>query len=594
MAVGSHPARPAKPGLGRVASAGGAARRLQRWRGRGAGWAVLSLTIAGILAVPTLTVLGSVFAPAEEIWQHLAATVLPDYVGNTLGLLVGVGAGVLLLGVATAWLVTSCRFPGRGFCEWALLLPMAMPAYIVAYAYTDLLQFAGPVQSSLRAWFGWRRNDYWFPEIRSLEGAVVVMTLVFYPYVYLLARTAFLQQSATLFEISRLLGRGPWRTFLTVALPLARPAIAAGVALALMETAADFGTVQYFAVDTFTTGIYRTWFGMGSLVAAAQLAAVLLLVVLVVLALERLARGRARFHHAPRAARRLPPFGLRGLPAAGALVVCLLPLLLGFAVPVGALLRLATIRGDARAGTVFTELALHSLVLAATTALLAVVLATLLAYGLRVAPSPLTRLATRVAVLGYAVPGAVIAVGTLMAFGWFDRTADGWVRAVAGGSIALLLSGTLGALILAYLVRFLAAAFNTVEASLMRIAPSLDEVPRTLGAGPASTLVRVHLPLLRGGLLTAAMLVFVEVMKELPATLIVRPFNFDTLAIRVYRLAADERLAEASTAALAIVAVGLLPVIVLSLAIARSAVAAPRGESHGDSEAAYLAGDSGR
>ncbi len=548
---------------------GGAARAGPGWV-----WAAAALVVAGILAVPTLTVLASVFTPSEGVWEHLAATVLPGYLANTGGLLLGVGVGVLVVGVGTAWLVTMCRFPGRAVCEWALLLPMAMPAYIVAYAYTDLLQYAGPVQSTLRAWFGWRRHDYWFPEIRSLEGAVVVMTLVFYPYVYLAARSAFLQQPAALFEVSRLLGRGAWRSFFTVALPLARPAIVAGLTLALMETVADFGTVQYFAVDTFTTGIYRTWFGMGSRVAAAQLAAVLLLVVLAVLLLERLARGRARYHAAPQHARPLPPFPLRGAAAAGALVACMLPLTLGFFVPAGALLRLATTGGDVRAGAVFTQLAVHSLVLAGVTALVAVALAAVLAYGLRVAPSPLTRLTTRLAVLGYAVPGAVIAVGTMIALGWLDNTLDQWAREHWGVSVGLLVSGTVAALVLAYLVRFLAAAFNTVEASLTRIAPGLDEVARTLGCGPGRTLLRVHLPLLRGGLLTGALLVFVEVMKELPATLVVRPFNFDTLAIRVYRLAADERLSEASTAALAIVAVGLLPVILLSVAIARSRLGA--------------------
>ena len=546
-----------------------------RWR-TGAGtaqpaWAVPALLIAAVLSVPTLAIVGSVFAPAGEIWEHLLATVMGEYVRNTLVLALGVGAGVLVIGVATAWLVTMCRFPGRATCEWALLLPMAMPAYIVAYTYTDLLQFSGPVQSSLRAWFGWRRGDYPFPDIRSLEGAIFVMALTFYPYVYLLARAAFLQQSANLFEASRALGRGPWRSFFGVALPLARPGIAAGVALALMETLADFGTVQFFAVDTFTTGIYRTWFGMGSLTAAGQLAAVLLLVVLLVLALERLARGRARFHHAPHGARPLPPAALSPPRAAVALAACLLPIVLGFAVPAAALVHLTLTRGgDARAGALFGQLAAHSFLLAGTTAFVAIAVATVLAYALRVAPSPLTLFATRVAVLGYAVPGAVIAVGTLIAFGALDRTIDAGVRAATGAPVGLLVSGTVVALVLAYLVRFLAASFNAVEASLTRITPSLDEAPRSLGHGPTSTLLRVHLPLLRGGLLTGAMLVFVDVMKELPATLVVRPFNFDTLAIRVYNLAADERLAEASTAALTIVLVGLLPVIALSVAIARS------------------------
>jgi len=545
-------------------------RRLATPRGRDTGWALIALVIAAPLALPTLAVLASAITPSEEIWRHLATTVLGEYVANTLWLVLGVGAGVLVIGVGAAWLVTMCHFPGRAVWEWALLLPMAMPAYLVAYTYTELLQFAGPVQGSLRAWFGWRKGDYWFPEIRSLEGAIVVMALVFYPYVYLLARAAFLQQPASLFETSRLLGWGPWRSFLLVAVPLARPAIAAGVALALMETLADFGTVQYFAVDTFTTGIYRTWFGMGSLATAAQLAAVLLLVVFVVLMLERLARGRARFHLSARGERPQVLFALTGPRAVGAQLACALPVLFGFALPTGVLGSMALRGGDARAGAVFGQLAVHSFALAATAAVLAGLIAFLLAYALRVAPNAVTRLATRVAVLGYAVPGAVIAVGILLAFGGIDRAIDQGAQASVGHSVGLVLSGSVVALILAYLVRFLAAGFNPVEASLTKIAPSLDEASRTLGHGPGSTLLRIHLPLLRGGLLTAAMLVFVEVLKELPATLVVRPFNFDTLAIRVYRLASDERLAEASTAALTIVGVGLLPVIVLSWAIART------------------------
>jgi iron(III) transport system permease protein len=526
--------------------------------------------LAGLLALPVLVVLGSLLLPRDEVWEHLGATVLPHYVANTAWLLLGVGLGVLVIGTSTAWLVTMCRFPGSRVFEWALLLPMAMPAYLMAYTYTDLLDVAGPVQHALRAWTGWGPRDYWFPPIRSLGGAVTVMALVFAPYVYLLARAAFLEQSVCVLEASRTLGRGPWRSFTGVALPLARPALVAGLTLALMETLADFGTVEYFAVDTFTTGIYRSWFGMGSPVTAAQLASLLLLTVVAVKTVERLARGRARFHHTSSRYRRLVPYRLRGPRAAGACLACLLPLLFGFVVPAGVLVRLTLERGDRLAGALFPRLAANSAILALLAALLAVLAAALIAGSLRLAPGRLTRLGAALATLGYAVPGSVIAVGILLTVGRVDNAVDAWMRATWNVSTGLLLSGTIAALLFAYLVRFLAVSFQTVEAGLLKIRPSMEHASRTLGRGPLGTLRAVHAPLMRGSLLTAGLLVFVEVMKELPATLIVRPFNFDTLAVRVYRLASDERLAEASTPALAIVAVGILPVIVLSLAIARS------------------------
>lgn len=529
-----------------------------------------ALIAAGLLAVPVVVILASLARPRDEVWDHLAATVLPRYVANTALLLLGVGAGVLVLGVGTAWLVTMCRFPGSRTLEWALLLPMAMPAYLMAYTYTDLLDVAGPVQAALRAWTGLNVREYWFPPVRSLGGAAAVMALVFFPYVYLLARAAFLEQSVCVLEASRTLGRGPWRSFFGVALPLARPGIVAGLTLALMETLADFGTVEYFAVDTFTTGIYRSWFGMDSRLTAAQLAGVLLLVVLGVKSLERLARGGARYHHTSLRYRRLAAFELHGLRAAAALLACTLPLALGFFLPAGALVRLSFIHGDRLAGALLPRLAANSVLLAALAGALAVVLSVAVAGSLRLAPGWPTRLGAATATLGYAVPGSVIGVGILATTGYADNALDRWMRAAWGRSTGLLLSGTIVALVFAYLVRFVAVALHTVEAGLAKIRPSMEDASRTLGRGPLGTLGAVHAPLMRGSLLTAGLLVFVEVMKELPATLIVRPFNFDTLAVRVYRLAADERLAEASTPALAIVAAGVLPVIVLSVAIARS------------------------
>jgi len=534
------------------------------------GWTIATLAIACLVAMPVVVVLSRILIPTDGVWEHLASTVLPYYLANTAQMVLGVGTGTLVIGVGAAWLATMCRFPGSRVLEWALLLPMAVPAYVMAYVYTDLLQFVGPVQTMLREVTGWTRRDYWFPEIRSLGGAVVMLTLVLYPYVYLLSRAAFLEQSVCVLEVSRTLGRGPYRSFFGVALPLARPAIVAGLALVLMEVLADFGTVQYFAVDTFTTGIYRTWFAMGQPVAAAQLASVLMLFVLALLLIERWSRGAAKFHHTTSRYRTLPSYRLRGLRGAMAPVACLLPLLLGFFVPGAALVRLAMREGDALLGQMFWRLATNSVLLASLTATLAVALALVIAYGLRLRPSPVLKGAARVASMGYAVPGSVIAIGVLIPFARFDNALDAFMVQHFGISTGLLMSGTIGALIFAYLVRFLAVSFNTIEASLGKIRQNMDHASRILGQTASSTLRKVHAPLMLGSLLTAGLLVFVDVMKELPATMIVRPFNFDTLAVRTYQLASDERLAEAAAPALAIVAVGIIPVILLSLAITRS------------------------
>jgi iron(III) transport system permease protein len=535
----------------------------------GHGWTLIGLVPALAVALPVLVVASSLLLPSGEVWAHLAQTVLADYVRNTVLLALGVGIGVTLIGVGAAWLVTMCEFPGRSVLDWALLLPLAVPTYLIGYTYTDLLQYAGPVQGALRDLMDWSRNDYWFPEIRSLGGAVVVMALVLYPYVYLLARAAFLEQCLCLLDVSRTLGRGPWGSFFEVAVPLARPAIAGGVALALMEALADFGTVQYFGVSTFTTGIYRTWFALGEPNAAAQLAAALMAFVLLVMVLERWSRRFARYVHTA-TSRPRPAYRLRGGRAVLAAGACAAPVLLGFGLPVLVLLRMTLARSDPLLGGMFLELARNSFLLAALAAALTAGLALLVAYGLRLRPTPLMQAAARVAGLGYAIPGAVIAVGVLIPFARLDNALDAWMRANFGISTGLLLTGTIAVLLFAYLVRFFALALNTVEAGLAKINRNLDDAARMLGHSPGRSLLRVHVPLLWGSVLTAVILVFVDVLKELPATLILRPFNFETLAVRVYRFAADERLAEASTAALAIVLVGLLPVILLSRAIARA------------------------
>lgn len=525
--------------------------------------------VAALVAAPILVVLASVVAPTGDVWRHLATTVLPDYVRNSLALMGGVGAGTLVLGVGAAWLVTMTDVPGRRTFEWALLLPMAIPAYILAYAYTDFLQVSGPLQTWLRDVTGLGLSELRLPRVRSLGGATAMLTLALYPYVYLLTRSAFLEQSASVLEASRSLGRGAWASFARVSLPLARPGIAAGVALALMETLADFGTVEYFGVVTFTTGIYRTWFGLGERAAAAQLAALLLVFVLVLILLER---GLGRRPDAAPPTSRFRPlarYPLQGLRAAGAAAFLTLPIVLGFVLPAGILVALAL---DAPAGIgadVFVYLR-NTVVVALVTAVATLAVALLLAYGRRLRPSRVVRAGTRVAAMGYAVPGSVIAVGVLLPLGWLDGRIDAAAEALFGVGPGLLLSGTILGLVFAYLVRFLAVAYGGIEASLQKITVNMDDAARSLGRRGLTTLATVHLPLLRGSLLTAALLVIVDVMKELPATLIVRPFDFDTLAVRVYRLASDERLREAAPGALAIAAVGLVPVVVLSVAIARS------------------------
>lgn len=525
--------------------------------------------IALLLMLPILSILAHLLQPDQGSWEHLSQTLLPRYLTNSLLLVLVVGVLVPLIGSVTAWLTTLCRFPGDRIFTWALVLPLAVPGYVVAYAYTDVLDVAGPVQTWLRASFGWQVGDYWFPQIRSLPGAALLLSLVLYPYVYLLARAAFLQQSACVLEVGRTLGYRPWGLFFSVALPLARPAIAAGTALALMETLADYGTVSFFGVSTFTTGIVRAFSAFGDRVAAAQLAALLLVGVLALLLLERWSRSRKQYHHTTGRYSSLPQFRLSGLRATLAIIACGLPLLLGFLLPAGLLFWMWLDRAQGKIDTRFLGWAWNSFSLGAVTALLAVLIGLLLAYGLRQRGSRLLAGLARLGGMGYAVPGTVIAVGAIIPLAALDRTLANLLHELFGSKTGLLLSGSIVALVYTYLVRFLSVSMNTLDASLSKVRFTLDEAARTLGRRPASVLRDVHAPLLVSGLATAALLVFVDVMKELPATLLLRPFNMDTLAVQAHNLAADERLADAGLPSLAIVAVGILPVILLSRAIAK-------------------------
>jgi iron(III) transport system permease protein len=522
-----------------------------------------ALAVGVLLALPVLFVVVSVFGGVSETWSHLAATALPRYVWSTVLLLLMVAWGVISMGVVSAWLVTAYRFPGRATLEWALMLPLAMPAYVMAYAYTDWLQFTGPVQSALRSLTGWQAREYWFPEIRSLPGAAAMLSFALYPYVYLIARTAFNEMPRSAIEAGRLAGLGAWAAFFRVAVPLARPAIAAGASLALMETLADFGTVSYFALEVFTTGIFKAWLSMGDIAAAGQLSSCLLAFVVLVLGLERATRGRAAYH-AGAARRPATPHRLTGGAAAAALIACAAPVFFGFLLPALLLGWLAWGEKAAYLGARFVVLVGNSFSLAGLTALVAVVLATVMAYAARLTRSHWVSTANRIASLGYAVPGAVIAVGVLVPLGRLDNALAESIESLFGVKMGLLLTGTVVALVYAYLVRLLAVALQTTEAGLLKITPSMEHAARSLGSTAAQTLARVHVPLLARSLASAALLVFVDVLKELPATFALRPFNFDTLAIEAYNLAKDERLAEAAVPSLVIVAVGLLPVVYVS------------------------------
>ena len=534
-------------------------------------WPVGALAVASLLAVPLIAVLYLAMSPSDDIWSHLVSTVLGHYVRTTLLLMLGVGIGTLVIGAGTAWLVTMYRFPGRRIFEWALLLPLAVPAYVIAYVYTDLLEYAGPVQGLVRDVFGWTRpQDYWFPEIRSLGGAVSMMTLVLYPYVYLLTRASLLEQSVCVLEVSRTLGSGPWATATRVALPLARPALVVGVSLALMEALNDFGTVNYFAVATFTAGIYDVWLNMSSTAGAAQLAVVLLMFVLVLIAAERLARRGQRYHHTTSRYRALPNRRLRGPAGWLATLACLAPVGLGFLLPASVLALYSARDPGTAANPTFLAYAFNSIGLATAAALLALALGLVLAYGMRLDGGPVLKAAARFAGAGYAVPGAVLAVGVMIPLTGLDNTVDGFLRRTIGVSTGLLLSGTVAAVVFGYVIRFLALTLGTVDAALAKIAPGIDGAARTLGAGPGRTLMAVHLPMLRGSLLTAGLLVFVDCMKELPMAMLLRPFNFETLATYVHQLASDELLEEAAPGALAIVLAGIVPVVLLSTAIRRA------------------------
>lgn len=526
------------------------------------GWITGSWATALLLGLPVIALLFSAFSAEGDLFRHLADTVLLDYLANTLGLVVGVVLLSLLFGVPTAWLVAMCQVPGRRALQWALMLPMAMPSYIVAYVYTDLLDYSGPLQAGLRALFGWNSPaDYWFPAIRSLGGAAWVLALVLFPYVYLLARASFLEQSVSLIHSSRLLGCTPWQSFRRLSLPLARPAIMVAVSLVAMETLADFATVHFFAINTLTTAVYDTWLGYGSLATAAKLSCLMLLAVVLLIALERRSRSRQQVFQKSMGHEQPLRYPLKGMSRWLAAFWCWGLVLAGFGLPFVILLDYGVRYFELSWTPEFVRFAGNSLLISALTALLAMGIALLLGFFRRLDGGIKSLLPLRIAAMGYAMPGTVLAIGVLVPLTALDFAINDLAEWLGRQGPGLLLTGTITAIVFGYLVRFVAIAIGSVESSMGKISPSLDMAARSLGQGDGGMLRRVHLPLVRRGLFAGAMLVFIESMKELPAALLLRPFNFDTLATHVYQFVSDEMLERGALGAIVIVLVGLLPLI---------------------------------
>lgn len=528
-------------------------------------WTLGAVVIAAVVLAPILSIAWLALTPTENIWPHLMSTVLPRYLITTLALMFGVAILTAAMGTGAAWLISQYRFPGRDWLAHALLFPLAIPAFVGAYVLVDLLDYAGPVQAALRATFGWTTaRDYWFPEIRSLPAAILVLSFALYPYVYLLARAAYREQSGRAYEVARALGCGPWGLFLRIGWPLARPAIAAGVALALMETVADYGTVLHFGVQTLTTGVFSTWLNGGNAGGAAQIAGVILFLILLLVGLERAGRGGARFHRLGRSAQPVQPQPIAGKKRWYATLLCLVPFTGGFVLPVSVMLvHSATAPEGWLAPGLFDALK-NTLIVGSLAALVTVAAAIFLVYALRMKGSPAARTILPLTLIGYAAPGAVLALGLLLPLAALDhRMADG-ILALTGWDPGLMITGTAFALGLAYMVRFFGIAQGAVDAAFGRVSPNLAMAARSLGRSASGTLVAVYLPLIRGSVLTALLVVFVDCVKELPATLLLRPFDFNTLSTRVFELASLERLSEAAPAALLVMAVGLVAVAILA------------------------------
>ena len=536
------------------------------WRGRVDPWSAGAALIALIVVLPVVSVIWLAWHPTQNIWPHLLATTLPRYMANTLILMGAVGLLTACIGTGAAWLVTMYRFAGRGWVQWALLMPLAVPAYVGAYALVDFLEYPGVVQTLLRQMFGWTSaQDYWFPQVRTRGAAIVVLSAALYPYVYLLARAAFREQSGAGYEVARALGIGPWGRFWRLGLPLARPAIAAGAAVAMMETINDFGVVDFFAVQTLTTGIFSVWLQAGNLGGAAQIAAIMLALVVALVTVEKFSRRRARFFTSTRGLRPVTAQHLSGWRSGLALAACLIPVLAGFVLPV-AVIGSHALGADQWVAPGLGLALWHTLSAGGIAAVLTVLAGLFMVYGVRLSGRRLPLLLLPVTAIGYAAPGAMLGIGILIPLGAFDNRLADAVLALTGSDPGLILTGTAAALILAYCVRFFAIAQGSADAALGRVSPSLSMAARSLGRSASGTLRAVHLPLIRGSALSALLLVFVDCVKELPATLLLRPFNYDTLATRVHAKASLENITDAAPAALTITLVGLVAVALLARA----------------------------
>ncbi len=528
-------------------------------------WSLGALLIALIVVLPILSVIWIAFFPSENIWPHLLSTTLPRYLKNTLILMVSVGAISAIVGTGTAWMIVRYQFFGARWLEWVLLLPLAIPAYVGAYALVDFLEYAGPVQTGLREMFGWRNaRDYWFPEVRSVGAAILVLSASLFPYVYLIARAAFREQSSSGEEVARSLGAGAFARFFRIGLPMARPAIAAGTAIVMMETVNDFGTVDYFSVQTLTTGIFSVWLESNNAGGAAQIASTVLLLVVLLVTLEKLSRRRSRFFSLGRSHRGTPKTRLLGWRSFVAFLACALPFAIGFVLPASVIFRHAVDNADRWQDPTLLSALLNTLTVAGSAALVTVSLGLFMVYGVRLSDRALPRLLMPVTSIGYAAPGAVLAVGILIPLAVLDHALADGLEALTGRDFGLLLTGSAFALVLAYCVRFFAIAQGAADAAMGRVSPSLPMAARSLGRTKGQVLSAVYLPLIRASVLSSLLLVFVDCVKELPATLLLRPFNYDTLATRVYEQASLENLGDASPAAILVIIVGLCAVALLA------------------------------
>ncbi|QBF83639.1 iron ABC transporter permease [Shewanella maritima] len=529
------------------------------------GWSLTGYTIAAIIILPLFALLLQAAMPDEEVFSHLYDTVLPTYIYNSLMLMLLVGFGSLIIAIPAAWFVARCDFPGRKQFQWLLLLPLAMPAYIVAYVYTDLFDYAGVVQRTLRSVFEWQTpQDYYFPEVRSLGGAAIMLSLVLFPYVYLLARTAFMEQSSSLLHASRIMGCSPWKSFWRLALPMARPALAVGVALVAMETAADFATVSYFAVPTLTTAVYDTWLGYGSLAAAAKLSTIMLLVIFVMVGVERFARRKQKLFQRQSDFNEADRYLLTGWKKFAATGYCSLLLWFAFIWPFAILCQYAFDYFEQSWSAEFLEYSLNSLYIAALVSFICVALSLLLMFIRRISPRSMDSLPSRLSSTGYAIPGTVLAIGVLSPLTLLDFSINDLYQYFDAQGPGLLFTGSVFALVFAFCVRFMAITIGSIENSYKRISPSLDMASITMGQNPKQLLWRVHLPLLKKGIFAGALLVFIESMKELPAALLLRPIGFENLATYVFQYVSDEQLELGALSAIVIVLVGLIPLIYLN------------------------------